>query len=35
MHDAYHINKTWGHKEVGQLKLYEGGKPESGQPSFS
>ena len=34
MHDACHINKTWGRKEVGQLKLYEGGKPESGQPSF-
>ena len=35
MHDACHINGSWGSKEVGPLLLlYEGGKPESRGPSF-
>ena len=34
MYDACHINGTWRSKEVGQLKLYWGGKPQSGGPSF-
>ena len=35
MHDACHINGTWGNKEVGRVKLlYEGGKQKSGGLSF-
>ena len=35
MHDACHINGTWGSKEVGRLPLlYECGTSQSGGPSF-
>ena len=34
MYDDCHIIGTWGSKEVGRLRLYEGGKSQSGGPSF-